>query len=423
MDKLSVALLFGGRSSEHSISCATAGGVLGAIDRDRFEVMPIGITREGAFVLAARRPRAVRPRPRAPARGRRQRHARALAGERRRPRELRVTDAAGERSLGDVDVVFPILHGRFGEDGTVQGMLELVGLPVRRQRRARVGARHGQALHEDGARRARASRWRPWVTLTRAASGDATASLWGRRARALGLPVFVKPARAGSSVGVTQGRRLDGARRRARGRVRRGRHGAHRGRPSSAARSSAACSRVATAAMPRVSVAGEIVVRGREFYDFEAKYLDAPGVELGLPRRSRRRASSPRCSASRAARSRRSAARGWRASTSSSPTTGFVVNEINTMPGFTPISMFPTCWLSSGLSYPELITELIEVGPAAAAGSASPARRGRYSARSSRFVHCRSAAMTETAGERSAIAVVPETSSLSTSTSTAGVRP
>jgi D-alanine-D-alanine ligase len=127
MDKAVVAVLFGGRSSEHSISSATAGGVLRAIDRDRFDVIPIGITRDGAFVLEDDDPDKFALDPE-PSGGRRQRHAHPVARLRAIPRAA-VADADGIRSLGDIDVVFPILHGRFGEDGTIQGFLELLDLP------------------------------------------------------------------------------------------------------------------------------------------------------------------------------------------------------------------------------------------------------------------------------------------------------
>src|SRR5665647_749203 len=127
-DKLTVALLFGGRSSEHSISCATAGGVLAAIDRERYTVIPVGITRDGAFVLEADDPARFRLNadalPEVVDNGTRVRWPDSTLS-----RELTVVDRDGPRSLGSVDLVFPILHGPFGEDGTVQGMLELVGLP------------------------------------------------------------------------------------------------------------------------------------------------------------------------------------------------------------------------------------------------------------------------------------------------------
>src|SRR5680860_1287790 len=128
MDKLTVVLLFGGRSSEHSISCATAGGVLAAIDRDRYRIIPVGITRTGAFVLEEDDPVKFgldgTELPAVVDNGTRVQWPDSTSN-----RELTVTDAAGSRSLGRVDLVFPILHGPFGEDGTIQGMLELLGLP------------------------------------------------------------------------------------------------------------------------------------------------------------------------------------------------------------------------------------------------------------------------------------------------------
>ncbi|KQM83193.1 D-alanine--D-alanine ligase family protein [Agromyces sp. Leaf222] len=357
MDKLRVVLLFGGRSSEHSISCATAGGVLGAIDRDRFEVIPVGITHDGAFVLESDDPTrfALDPGhlPEVVDNGSRVRWPESAAS-----RELRVSDAAGERSLGEIDLVFPILHGRFGEDGTVQGLLELVGLPY--VGNGVLASALGMDKHfTKTALEAAGIPVAPWVTLSRGAL-EADAELWNRRVRGLGLPVFVKPARAGSSVGVTKvsdwadleaalevafaedrtvlveqavpGREIEIA-------VLEGRDGV------------------------RVSVAGEVVVTGREFYDFEAKYLDAPGIDLVCPADL---GDGETFELERIARRAFEAigAEGLARVDVFLGDEGFVVNEINTMPGFTPISMFPTCWLNTGLSYPELIAELIEVGHA-----------------------------------------------------------
>ncbi|WP_350349625.1 D-alanine--D-alanine ligase family protein [Agromyces sp. G08B096] len=359
MDKLRVALLFGGRSSEHSISCATAGGVLGAIDRDRFEVIPVGITRDGAFVLEQDDPErfGLDPErlPEVVDNGTRVRWPESAAS-----RELTVTDASGERSLGEIDVVFPILHGRFGEDGTIQGLLELVGLPYvgNGVLASAIGMdKHVTKTVLEGAGLAVA----PWVTLTRAAL-DADRELWERRVKALGLPVFVKPARAGSSVGVSRvadWAELDAALDVAFAEDRTVLvEGAMSGREIE-------CGVLEgrDGQPPRVSVAGEVVVTGRDFYDFEAKYLDAPGVELICP---------ADLGDGESFELARVAARAFEAIGGEGlarvdvflTDEGFVVNEVNTMPGFTPISMFPTCWLNSGLSYPELITELIEVGVA-----------------------------------------------------------
>lgn len=356
-----VALLFGGRSSEHSISCATAGGVLGAIDRTRYEVIPIGITRDGAWTLqdaaqvstfslgrdAAALPEVV------------DNGTRVRLPDSASTRDFTLTAADGTiSSLGPVDLAFPILHGTFGEDGTIQGALELVGLPYvgNGVLASSVGMdKHFTKTALEGAGVSVA----PWVTVTRAALA-AHPDLWARRMYGLGLPVFVKPARAGSSVGVskvTDWDRLDAALDVAFAEDHRvlveaaisGREvecGVLQGRDG---------------APPRVSLAGEIVVSGRDFYDFDAKYLDAPGVELVCPADLHEQ---------ELAELQRIAARSFEAIGGAGLArvdvffTGdeFVVNEINTMPGFTPISMFPACWLASGMSYPELIDELITLG-------------------------------------------------------------
>ena len=340
--------------------------MLGAIDRSRFEVIPVGITRDGAYVLESDDPArfGLDPAhlPEVVDNGTRVRWPESATS-----RELTVTTApsgtgaSGERSLGDVDVVFPILHGRFGEDGTVQGLLELVGLPYvgNGVLASAVGMdKHFTKTVLEGAGIDVA----PWITLTRETwNGDR--ELWTRRARGLGLPVFVKPARAGSSVGVTKVAawdELDAALEVAFAEDRAvlveaavvGREiecGVLEGRPGEGI---------------RVSVAGEVVVTGRDFYDFDAKYLDAAGVELICPADL---GDGELFELQRIARRAFEAIGGQGLARVDVFLTGegFVVNEINTMPGFTPISMFPTCWLNSGLSYAELITELIEVGYAA----------------------------------------------------------
>ncbi|MCI0155200.1 D-alanine--D-alanine ligase [Leifsonia shinshuensis] len=362
-DKVVVALLFGGRSSEHSISCATAAGVLAAIDRDRYDVIPVGITHEGAFTLqpddAARFALNAEALPEVEDNGTRIVWPDSVAS-----RELAVVAADGTRSsLGPVDVVFPILHGPWGEDGTVQGMLELVGLPY-------VGSgvlasalgmdKHftKTVLQQAGIPVA------PWETVTayqwRTDPGAVRAA-----AEALGLPAFVKPARAGSSVGVSKVSSWDDL-------------------PAAIDLALAEDDRVLIESSvvgreveiavlggrpgepTRASVAGEIVITGREFYDFAAKYLDAPGIELVCPAAL----TDAELAVMRDLGVRAFDAIGGeglaRVDFFLTPD-GFVVNEINTMPGFTPISMFPRCWQESGLSYPDLIDELIQVALARAA--------------------------------------------------------
>jgi D-alanine-D-alanine ligase len=355
-----VALLFGGRPRDHGISCATAAGVLGAIDRSRFEVVPIGITRSGAwtlqpddaslFALRAELPEVV------------DNGTRVRLPDAAGSRAFTLVDADGvESPLGDIDVVFPILHGRFGEDGTVQGALELLEVPY-------VGngvLASALAMDKHMTKTVLASAGiavAPWVALTRG-RWEAHRELFERRIRGLGLPVFVKPSRAGSSVGVTKvadWAQLDAAVEVA------------FAEDSTVLVEAAMTGREVECAVlegrdggaPRVSVAGEIVVTGREFYDFEAKYLDPDAAQLVCP-------ASPGDGELR--EMQRIAGLAFEAIGGSGLARvdffltgeGFVVNEINTMPGFTPISMFPSCWQASGVSYPELITELVELGLAA----------------------------------------------------------
>lgn len=330
--------------------------MLRAIDRERFEVIPIGITADGAFVLEEDRPEKfaldAAALPRVEDDG-----SRVSWPESALSREMTVTTADhAVRSLGEIDVVLPILHGPWGEDGTIQGLLELVGLPY-------VGSGVlASALGMDKhfaktVLRAAGLMVAPWYTVTearwRADPGDASAAL-----EELGLPAFVKPARAGSSVGVSrieEPRQLKAALEEAfahdsrvliesgiLGReVEIGVLGGHHGAPA------------------RASVAGEVVVTGRGFYDFEAKYLGAAGIELVCP---------ADLTDDELAEMRALAVRAFDAIGAEGlarvdfflTAEGFVVNEINTMPGFTPISMFPRMWGASGVEYPDLISELID---------------------------------------------------------------
>lgn len=360
--KTRVALFFGGRSSEHSISCATASGVLSAIDRDRFDVVPIGVTRSGAFLLEADDADRFRLNPDALPEildnGTRIHLPQSASS-----REFTVTDANGStRSLGNVDVAFPILHGPYGEDGTIQGVFELAGLPY--VGNGVLASALGMDKHfTKTVLRAAGIEVAPWVTVPEP-SWRRDRDAWRSRIRGLQLPAFVKPARAGSSVGVSRiddwndlddalavafaeddrvlvetgiaGREIECG-------VLGGRADDHGNRT------------------PRVSLAGEVVVPDGGFYDFEAKYLGVAGVELVCPASL----SEPQLAAMQD-----TAARAFTAIGGSGLARvdffltehGFVLNEINTMPGFTPISMFPRCWQESGVDYRSLITELIELG-------------------------------------------------------------
>lgn len=354
-----VVLLFGGRSSEHGISCVTAAGVLGAIDRDRFDVIPVGITPRGATVLMGE---ADLDAYRLEAGGLPEvadNGTRVLWPASTETRELSVIDADGVlRSLGRVDAVLPMLHGPYGEDGTVQGMLDLVDLPY-------VGSgvlasalcmdKHAlkTVLADAGIAVA------PWRTVTRDQL-DRDPELAGRLDAGLAYPLFVKPARAGSSVGVsrvTEAAQIPAALETAFAEDRTvliesgvvGREveiAVLEGRDGAPARTS--------------SVIGEIVFTGRDFYDFEAKYLGADGIDLALP---------ADVSDAEFAAIRDAAVRAFEVAQCQGlsridfflTAEGPVLNEINTLPGFTPISMYPRLWEASGLGYTDLITELVEL--------------------------------------------------------------
>jgi D-alanine-D-alanine ligase len=330
--------------------------VLRAIDRDRYRVIPVGITRDGAFVLEDDDPDKFTLDPQnMPAVG--DNGTRVLWPEAAGDRRMRVRTAdGGIRDLGLVDVVLPILHGSHGEDGTIQGFFDTLELPY-----AGGGVidsalcmdKHfmKMALHAAGVPVS------PGITIRRR-DWDGDAESVRRAMGSASLPWFVKPARAGSSVGVSKVHtleELDEALRIAfaeddkvlveQGVV--GREvevGVLEGR----------------AGMPsRASLPGEIVLTTREFYDFEGKYLGGDGVDVVCPAElTDAQLESVQQMALRAfaAVDGRGLARVDFFLTADGP----VVNELNTMPGFTPISMFPKCWIASGMTYPELISELID---------------------------------------------------------------
>ena len=318
--------------------------------------MPIGITRDGAFTLASADPDdyvlAPGALPEVEDNGTRIHWPESVT-----TRELWVSGDGVDRSLGQIDVVFPILHGPYGEDGTIQGMLDILGLPFVGS--GVLASSLGMDKHfTKTVLQAAGIPVAPWRTIKRYDWRTRPQAVMAM-AEQMALPVFIKPARAGSSVGVSKvsdwsqltaaldsafleddhvlveagmvGREVECA--------------VLQGYPGSPA---------------RASVGGEIVVSGREFYDFEAKYLGAPGVDLVCP---------AVLSADELAELQRLSIRAFDAINGAGlarvdfflTEEGFVLNEINTMPGFTPISMFPRCWQASGLSYPELIDELIQV--------------------------------------------------------------
>ncbi|QIM17432.1 D-alanine--D-alanine ligase [Leucobacter insecticola] len=357
--KRTVVLLFGGRSSEHGISCVTAAGVLRAIDRELFDVIPVGITKHGATVLmqeedlsgyeleAGALPEVL------------DNGTRVLWPASTQTRSLTLIDQSGAlRTLGHIDAVLPMMHGPYGEDGTIQGMLDLIDLPY-------VGSGVlGSALCMDkhAVKTILADAGiavAPWRTVTKQQL-ERDPYLAEHLDEGLNYPLFVKPARAGSSVGVsrvTEASEIPAALEVAFAEDRTvliesgvtGREveiAVLEGRGDAAPRTS--------------SVIGEIVMSGREFYDFEAKYLGASGVDLALPAKvTPEEFTAIRDAAVLAFEVAQCA--GLSRIDFFLTADGPVLNEINTLPGFTPISMYPRLWQESGLGYTELITELIEL--------------------------------------------------------------
>ena len=359
-----VAVVYGGRSSEHAISCVSAGSILRNLDPERFEVVAIGISPEGSWVLTDGRPETLAITDgQLPKVSGASGTALALpADPRRRGQLLSLGKGAGE-ILASVDVVFPVLHGPYGEDGTVQGLLELAGVPY-------VGAgvlASAAGMDKEFTKKLLASAGLPigdHVVLRR---GDHTVELEDRER--LGLPVFVKPARAGSSIGVsrvTSWDELDAAVAYAR------KHdpkviveAAIVGRELECGVLEYPDGRIEASTVGEIRVAG---VRGREdgFYDFATKYLE-DAAELDVPAKvDDEIADEVRQLAMRAfhAIDGQGLARVDFFLTDAGP----VINEINTMPGFTTISMYPRMWAASGVDYPTLLAAMVDTALARGTG-------------------------------------------------------
>jgi len=347
-----IAVVFGGRSAEHEISCISARSVIEALDPERFEIFLVGITKEGAWHLMSGPPalpsetgRMPEVTPGAGA------GARVALGGEAASRELVIAD--GNRA--PIDVVLPVLHGPMGEDGAVQGMFELADVPY-------VGAGVlGSAIGMDkaiqkvlfAAAGLPVGAWEPVRELEWSEDPEGVAA----RIEALGLPVFTKPATLGSSVGISRVHDLAGldaamaeAFRYARKAV--VEHGFEGVREIECA--------VLGNDEPVASVCGEVTPIGHEFYDYTSKYLDVDGARLDVP------ASIDEAVAARIQRMavvafQATECRGMARVDFFLRGEELFVNDINTIPGFTEISMYPKLWEASGLSYGELVERLIDL--------------------------------------------------------------
>ncbi|HEY4603702.1 MAG TPA: D-alanine--D-alanine ligase family protein [Blastococcus sp.] len=360
--KVRIAVVFGGRSAEHAISCVSAGSVIAALDPDRYEIVRVGITTDGRWVLADPDQRlAIEDGELPQVTGG---TAVSLVGD-PAGRGLAVLDpgAAIGPALTRVDVVFPVLHGAYGEDGTIQGLLEMAGLPY-------VGSgvfASAASMDKEFTKKLLAAAGLPQGehVVLRDATGAVCADpeLLDEAARErLGLPIFVKPSRAGSSIGITKV--TDWAQ-----------------FPEAVATAAAVDPKVVVEAavpgreiecgvlagvdggLPGASLPAEIRLRpGVDWYDFSAKYLD-DSVDFDVP---------ADLTPEQIAAVQEASVRAYQAldcrglarvdfflATGPDGQTRLIINEVNTMPGFTPISMFPRMWAASGVSYPELVDRLV----------------------------------------------------------------
>jgi len=347
-----VAIICGGRSSEHEISCISAGGVLAAIDRTLYEPVLIGITRDGSWVLIP------------------EGHSMEISGgvlpqvPEGAPKVI--ADVSGFSSGGvslEIDLVFPLLHGPYGEDGTIQGLLEMADI-------AYVGSgvlASAAAMDKSFAKQIFAAH-----SIKVAAGVVATRAEWAsnqskveKEIAALGYPVFVKPARGGSSRGTAK---VNSASELASAIA-----DAHSFDSKAVVEqmivgAEIECAVLEINGVPQASVVGQIHIDPKfEFYDFEAKYLDgATSIELPAP-----------ISESASDEIKRSAIKAFSALGCSglarvdfflTKNNEVILNELNTMPGFTATSVFPKMWAATGVSYTDVISHLLKSAAARSNG-------------------------------------------------------
>jgi D-alanine-D-alanine ligase len=349
-----VAVVFGGRSTEHAISCVSAGSVLAALDRERYDVVALGITPEGRWVLAPDDPAqlvisgrelpSVKDGP-----------AVVLAGDPTVRGLVPLDDVTG--LLDAVDVVFPVLHGPYGEDGTIQGLLELAGVPYVGSGVLSSAAAMDKAVAKPLLRAAGLTV--ADAVVVRRRQWDADAAGCTREVQRLPLPVFVKPARGGSSIGISRvsdwaelADAVDEALR----------HDPKVLVETGVAGREVECGVLDGAAAgdpPETSVPAEIrVVGDYDFYDFDAKYLD-DATELIVPADLPDDVTERLRDAARAAFVALDCEGLARVDFFVADDGALTVNEVNTMPGFTPSSMFPRMWAAAGVDYPALVDRLL----------------------------------------------------------------
>jgi D-alanine-D-alanine ligase len=382
--KIRVAVVFGGRGPEHAVSCMGGGNMLGAIDRDKYEVIPVGITREGSWVLAADEPARLTvtsgelPSVEAvaelgsevvPWAG----HAAAGPGGQSlaaAPGQPVTASAPGQipHLLGEVDVVLPVLHGPFGEDGTIQGLLEMAGVPY-------VGAgvlASAVSMDKEYMKivfRAKGLPVGPYVVVRprdwppETADGTAEPAAMERKRvldeiAELGWPLFVKPARGGSSIGTSKASDI--------GELHQAIENARRYDPKVIVEAAIEGREIEVAVLegldggpPDTSLPGQLLIAGgQEFWDFEAKYLDAAsGMAIPAPIPEGHRQEIRRIAAQ--AFDAVSCEGLARVDFFYASDGRILINEINTIPGLSPASYFQKMWEATGLEIGQLIDRLL----------------------------------------------------------------
>ncbi len=341
MTKLRVGVIYGGRSGEHEVSIASAASIFKHLDRSRYEAVPIRIDKDGRWALTGAAPTAL---------------SAAEVLKQGATEALQTIEPTAAVSRSGIDVVFPVLHGTYGEDGTVQGLLELASVPY-------VGC--GVLASAVGMDKAvmktlfvdRGLPVGPYLVVLRREWDGGAASVTARVANELRFPVFVKPANMGSSVGISKAKSDDEL-----GTAMALAFQFDRKVVVEAAVPNAREIECAVLGNdePAASLPGE-VIPSREFYDYEAKYIDAASeVVIPAPLDERQTADIRRMSieAFKAIDGAGMARVDFLLARDSGE---LFVNEVNTIPGFTTISMYPKMWEASGLAYPQLLDRLIQL--------------------------------------------------------------
>ena len=349
--KLRIGVIFGGRSGEHEVSLRSAESIINSIDKSKYEVVPIGITREGRW-LTSGNATALLP---AAVMGSNSQEQVAIIGDPTRQGLTRLDDGHRALSSEPLDAVFPVLHGTYGEDGTIQGLLEMAGVPYVGCGVLASSTGMDKITMKDLFRQAGLAiieyEW-----FLRSSWEENPQAIVKRIGRSLGFPMFVKPANLGSSVGVSKATNKEELREAIDDAARYDRkivvERAVDGREIEVS--------VLGNDEPIASLPGEIIT-GHEFYDYEDKYVDTTSrieVPAKLPKKTIEQIQRAAVTAFRAidgaglARVDFFVERG---------TNRVIIKEINTMPGFTSISIYPKLWEASGIPYSELIDRLIQL--------------------------------------------------------------